>query len=213
MKRIFKTILLASFLLIGNGTLANPQDNAVYIANRHLTPELLDLFREAIGRQFVVAYSKPMLRLSIDVADEDHFLELIPEEDIAQFVERFRDQIVEAYLSDYTVEQLAAISDFLRADEEAMVEDVFSEGYKEKYTFAQISGIGLEMLFAPAMYTAEIKGYEYEMNNPVTVAALTADGVFNFANPVQQQTLLRQISNSQSTGGIQFIQAPTHSDD
>jgi hypothetical protein len=254
--RVFRTVLLASFLVTGHAALASPRDDAVYIVQRDLTPEWLDRVRSTIGRAFVFVYSKPLLRLNIEVADEDQFLELIPDEDIAPFVERYRVGLVEAYLSVYTPEQLAVVAEFLRADEGAKAEDLFSEVYLQKHIdalqharanaqtlssddpqvkeleefiahqnasmasledsideIAQDTTVAFATLFTLMGYVMEINELEREFDHPVTVAALKTDGVFNYSNPVQRQTLIRELSSFESTSGIQFIQATTTGDD
>lgn len=50
---------------------------------------------------------------------------------------------------------------------------------------------------------------EVPVTHPVTVAAIETPGVLKFANPVQRQSLLREIKGAQTSTGIRFIKPPT----
>jgi hypothetical protein len=50
---------------------------------------------------------------------------------------------------------------------------------------------------------------ERPLDNPVTVAAIKSEDILKFANPVQQRILIRQLTSSEKTGGIQFMKSPS----
>lgn len=68
--------------------------------------------------------------------------------------------------------------------------------------------IGVGQIVTLFSFNQEIARIERELDNPVAVAALKADGILKFANPVQKQTILRELSASESTGGIRFLKPP-----
>ena len=80
---------------------------------------------------------------------------------------------------------------------------LFAEDSAER--IGQEIGITVGSLFRVVAYGQEIAQIEFEANNPVTIAAIKTDGVLRFANPVQRQNLLRQLSPSEPSGGIQFV--------
>lgn len=249
---LFKTVLLMSFFLNGQAVLATPQSDASLIVERSQNLVWKETLRQTLKKSFVTVYFRPISGRGISIADQDRFIELVPDEDIAPYLDRLRSRAVEYYLSVYTTEQLAAIAIVLRADEDATMEEILSDAYNQRFALAleqarasaQSSGsddplvIGLEELivqlnalsatlegdgaeaiaqdFAQAIghlfalmgYADEITRIEVEPTNPVTVAAIKTDGVLRFANPVQRQTLLRQLSGSETTGGVRFIKPP-----
>ncbi|WP_341368785.1 hypothetical protein [Yoonia sp. BS5-3] len=80
--------------------------------------------------------------------------------------------------------------------------------------FAQDFVAGLGILFALIAYDHEIAELRPAPDNPVTLSAIQADGILQFANRVQQQTLLVELQGSDdtdftnNTGGIRFIRPP-----
>jgi len=73
------------------------------------------------------------------------------------------------------------------------------------------SSIAALLLFGG--YGREVAKLHREPNNPVTMAAIEEDGILRFANPVQRQTLLRQFSESENTGGARFVKPPSRNTD
>ncbi len=201
---------------------------------------------------FVASYFKPISGLGVEIADIDRFVDLIPDEEIAPYVNRLKSKTVELYLSVYSPEQLASIAAILRADKDATMEEILSLEYERRHaaaleqarTSAQPSGsddplvieieesavqvnalattleggggeaigrsmgLGLATLFTVMGYSREIAQIEQKPDNPIAIAALRADGILSFANPVLQKTLLRRFSPSERTGGIQFKKPP-----
>ena len=255
MNNLFKLLLLTSLWLSGQVALATPQADASFIAQRNQDPAWMKTVRQMLKESFVTVYFRPISGHGVKIANVDQFIELIPDEDIAPYVDRLMSRTVEIYLSVYTPEQLASIATVLRADEDATVEEIFSEEYQQRYAAAleqarsnahssgsddplvigleeltvqlnavsamlkgggaerlgQDMALGIGSLFTVMGYSREITKIEREPNNPVTIAAIKADGVLRFANPVQRQTLLRQLSASKNTGGIRFIKPPATS--
>lgn len=58
-------------------------------------------------------------------------------------------------------------------------------------------------------YKRDVAQLHRKLNNPVTMTAIREDGILKFANPVQRQTLLRQFSVSDNTGGARFVKPPS----
>ncbi|MCG3268898.1 hypothetical protein [Yoonia sp. I 8.24] len=251
-----RTLCLVLTLTCGHAAFATPESDARFIAQRQLGPEGLDSFRGRLNESFADVYFEPLAGLGIELIDQDRFAALVPDEDVAPFVDRFLGYTAESYLSVYSPAQLEAIATLLRADDDMTVEDVFSQNYLKQHIAAlelarasiPLSGsddpqvkVGEEfavqlsaatMLLEVAVedlvqqvalgagfigifigYANEIDQLEREIDNPVTIGALKADAILEFANPVQRQDLLRQLTRSESTGGIQFIPAPTRSED
>ena len=255
MNNLFKLLLLTSLWLSGQVALATPQADASFIAQRSQDPAWLNSVQKSLKSAFVTVYFRPISGQGIKIANSEKFIELIPDEDIAPYLDRLISRTAEIYLSVYTPEQLASIATVLRADEDATVEEIFSEEYQQRYAAAleqarsnahssgsddplvigleeltvqlnavsamlkgggaerlgQDMALGIGSLFTVMGYSREITKIEREPNNPVTIAAIKADGVLRFANPVQRQTLLRQLSASKNTGGIRFIKPPATS--
>lgn len=254
MSTLFKLLLLTTLLISGQATSATPQADASFIVQRNSNPAWMKIVHRKLKEAFVTVYFKPISELGVEIAEIEQFIELIPNEDIAPYVDRLTSKTVEIYLSVYTPEQLASIAAVLRADENATMEEILSEEYQRRHavaleqarTNAQPSGsdepllvgleeltvqlnavaatlegdggeaivqsmaLGIGSLITLMGYTREITQIEQNPDNPVTIAALRADGVLRFANPVQRQTLLRQFSDSERTGGIQFIKPPAN---
>jgi hypothetical protein len=243
-------------LTCGHAAFATPESDARFIAQRQFGPDELDGVRRLVRSVFINIYFEPISGLSIELIDRDRFAALIPDEDVAPFVDRFLGYAFEAYLSVYSPEQLEAIATLLRANDDMTLEDVFSQNFLEQHIAAleqsraiiPLSGsddpqvnaedefavqliaatmlleavvedlvqqiaLGARFLGVFMGFSSEINQFEREIDSPVVIDALKADGILEFANPVQRQDLLRQLTRSESTGGIQFIQAPTHSDD
>ena len=249
---LFRTILLATLLFGGHASFATPQSDARYIAERDADPASLRASRQFLKQAFVSVYLRPLAGFGTKLADETRARNLIPEEDIAPYLDLLLSRTVEAYLSAYTPEQLASMAALLRADEDATVQDILSAEYRRKYMSAladaraqaEPSGsndpviVGLEEIvlkveafnaafddnageaLAQDLFTAtvpflaivqyghEIDAIKRELDNPVTIALIQADGIITFANPVQRQTLLRQLVDSEETAGIRFITPP-----
>ncbi|MEL6681905.1 MAG: hypothetical protein AAFQ09_04585 [Pseudomonadota bacterium] len=86
-------------------------------------------------------------------------------------------------------------------------EQAMSDGGAE--AFGQGLVLGISPLFAIMRTAGDIGRMEVDLNNPVSIAALRANGVLRFSNPVQRQTLLRQVDRSDVAGGIRFIRPPS----
>lgn len=252
MRFLLKTLLLLSFALSGQTTLASPRDDARLIVQRSVNPEFIDFVEQKLKRQFVDVYFKPISGQGISINDIERFTDLIPDEDITPFVDRMLSQTVENLLSTYTPKQLASIATIMREDKDVTLNDILSEQYQQKYilaleqsrstiersgsddpivvgleeliiqldamteslnddsgkALAQEFAIGVGQIFALVRFNQEIARIERELDNPVTVAALKADGILKFANPVQKQTILRKLSASESSGSIRFLRPP-----
>ncbi len=254
MNRLFKSLLMLVLLSNGPAALATPREDATYIVQRKLDPESSYSIRRFLKDQFVGVYYAPLSGLGIELIDKEAFTNLIPDEDIAPFVERLSSQSVETYLSINTPEKLAALVALLRADEGATLEEVISRYDQQRYeavlsqlrtqatpsdsddpTVIAMEEVTLQLeafgsfldeepllrdmsasvspFFALLGFRQEIAELERDFDNPVTLAAIRADGVLRFANPVQRTTLLRQLSPRESTGGIRFVKPPTHGKD
>ncbi len=252
MNGLFKIFLSTMLLLNGQSALATPQADASYIVQRNMDPDTLEFVRRHLKSAFVSVYHRPLSELGIEIADIDRFIELIPEDDIAPFVDHFLSQTAERYLLIYTPEQLSSIAALLRADESATMEEILSEEYRQRYAdalgkaraqavpsgsddptviaaeelivqleavnaifedggaeaFAKNMAASIAPLFILVGYGHQIGQLQRELDNPVTLSLLETDGVLLFANPVQRQALLRQLSAPESTGGIRFLKPP-----
>ncbi len=136
MNRHFKSLLMIVLLLGCQAALATPREDATYIVERNLGPEAMDHIRGMLKDQFVEVYFVPLSGRGIEIADRDAFAELIPDEDIAPFLERFLSQSVETYLSIYTPEKLTALAALLHADEGATLEEVITRYDQQRYEAA-----------------------------------------------------------------------------
>lgn len=74
--------------------------------------------------------------------------------------------------------------------------------------FSQDFAASMGSLFLLINYGHEIAEHKRELDNPVTIAVIEADGILKFSNRVQRQNLLRQLSASEHKGGIRFIKPP-----
>ncbi|MDF1668596.1 MAG: hypothetical protein P1U83_03195 [Roseovarius sp.] len=255
MNTLFKVLFLTLLLLSGQGTLATPQGDANFIVQRNFDAAWMKIVHRKLKEAFVVVYFRPIAGLGVKIADEDKFIDIIPDEAIAPYVDRLMSKTAERYLSVYTPEQLASVVAVMRADTDATMEKILSEDYQRLHaaaleqarTNAQRSGsddplvieleeltvqlnafvtmldgdggeaigqsiaLGLDPLFLLMGYTREITQIEQKPDNPITIAALRADGILSFANFVQRQTLLQQFSTSDRTGGILFAKPPANS--
>ena len=254
MNSIIKTLFLTSLLLSGQATLATPQADASFIVHRSADQAWMKIVHRKLKEAFVTSYFMPISGFGIEIADMDQFVDLIPDEDIAPYVNRLMSKTVDLYLSTYTPEQLASIAAVMRADKDATIEEILSADYQRRHAVAleqarsnaqpsgsndplvmelealtvqlsalttalkgdggeaigQSMAVGLAPLFTLMGDTRVIEQMEQKPNNPVTIAALRADGILSFANPVQRKTLLRQFTASESTGGIQFKRPPAN---
>ncbi|WP_170775280.1 hypothetical protein [Ruegeria lacuscaerulensis] len=249
MQFVLKIILLLSFTLGWQACLASPKEDARLVARRSIDPEILSSVEALLKKQFVDVYFKPLSQRGIKINDIERFADLIPDEDVAPFLDRMMSQTVENYLTLYTPEQLSLIATIMRNDDEATLEEIRSEQYRQQYilaleqsrstakksgsddpltigleelvvqldtvakllegefatNFAQDFASGIGFVFILVRFNQEIARIEREFDNPVTIAALNGNGILKFANPVQKQTLLRELSASEDTGGVRFI--------
>ncbi len=251
-----KPALLFTLLFCGQASLATPREDALFIVQRSSSPAWDDRVDLMLREAFVATYFRPISGQSVEIADFDRFIELIPDQDIAPYVERMNSEMVEVVLSIYRPDQLVRYAAALRADENATLQDIF-EAETQRRSAAELerarlnrqrsgsddpnvialeelvveldattallqgeTGENLAQSMAGSMktlsmlmgFTREIRQIEQPPNNPVTIAALKADGILSFANPVQRQSLLRQFSTSENSGGsssILFVRPPT----
>jgi hypothetical protein len=238
----FRIPCLVLTLTCGHAAFATPESDARFIAQRQLGPEGLEACRGIFKETFAHVYFEPLAGLGIELIDQDRFAALVPDEDVAPFIDLLIAYAAENYLSDFSPAKLEAVATLLRADADVTVKEVLSRNYLEQQITAleqvqaeeefvaqlsaasmlmasigedpfQQAGLGIRVMGALGSYAREIDQLEREIDNPVVIDGLKADGILEFANPVQRQDLLRQLTRSESTGGIQFIQAPTQSDD
>ncbi len=258
MHNLFKILLAIALLLGGQTALASPRDDALYIAQRSITPEQQAALEGFLKIAFVDAYYRPLAGRGIEIADQERFMELIPDEDIAPYMERLFSQSVENFLAIYDAEQLAAMAGLLRSFEDVPANEVLSRDFQDRLQaametrtptppisetdapidiaakeliaqldafvtfmdvygaerFAQDLSAGLGSFFALIAYGHEIAELRPAPDNPVTLSAIQADGILQFANRVQQQTLLAELQSiddtdvTNNTGGIRFIKPP-----
>ncbi|MEL6661165.1 MAG: hypothetical protein AAFR36_32260 [Bacteroidota bacterium] len=252
MRACFNLFFLAVCLLGGNAVSATPKTDAAYIVRRNLEPEVMETFERQLKNAFVSVYFKPLSKLGIDIIDWKRFSDLIPDDDVAPYIDRILSQTTTKYLSIYTPEQLTSLANLLRSDPNLSTSDIFDANFRQRYLNAledarkQVtpSGsddqrvIGLEETivqlkaftdtfdgegaeeFAQAMASSvapvilllgasrEIALLEREIENPVILSVLREEGILRFANPVQQQTLLRQLTNPKDESGIRFQKPP-----
>lgn len=255
MLRLLKPLLIVCLPLNGQMAFATPQDDARFIVERGQTTAQTQTFEDYLRKAFVTVYARPLSEFGIEIADTDQFMALIPDTDIAPYVERMTAEYIETYLSVYTPEQLAVIATLLRTDENATLKSIIEQENRQRYAaalaqahadfpqsgstdplvigieemtlqldvfntlfdddgaeqLAQGIGRGMSILFTLMRYDREIKSLQPARDHPVTIAALKANGVLAFSNPVQRQTLLRQLAPPTTTGGIQFIKPPATS--
>ncbi|MEP6021472.1 MAG: hypothetical protein ABJ251_23615 [Paracoccaceae bacterium] len=212
MSRLFKSLLLVVFFLNGHIAFATPQADAALIVERTFDQEWSDNAKRAVSSSFVHVYSQPLLELGgISIADSEKFAALIPDEDIAPYINKLKMKQIDALVSIYSPEELAQIAQILRLDENATFTDIFSEDLKQRHDGTGRSSkhfaFGLSGLTIIPLLE-EIRQTERELNNPVTIAALETDGVLKFSSFTQRQALLRQLSSSENTGSARFIKAP-----
>ncbi len=244
---------LVFLLLSSHAAFASPREDAVFIVERSGSGEALDALREHLRESFVDVYERPLSEQGIEIADRDRFKDLIPDEDVEPFVQRFLSEQVEVYLSNYSPEELAFVAAGLRLDNDATIEDVWSAAYQDKFSTALeqargdavLSGsedpeflameefalalaaladsgvmqdmaadmgrdmkLGLAFVGALVSYRRDIKAFERELDSPVIVAATQDEGILAFANPIQRQTLRRQLGPTEASTGIRFIRPP-----
>ena len=252
MRVCLKLFFLTVCLLSGNVVLATPEADAAYIARRNLEPATLKSFEKQLKGAFVSVYYRPLSELGIDLIDRERFIGLIPDDDVAPYIDRVLSQTAKKYLSIYTPEQLASLASLLRTDSELTTKEVFDADIRQKYlialeearkqatpsgsenqmvveleemtvqleafvatfndesieAFAQDMASSIAPLFLFLRASHAIARLERDLDNPVTLSVLREDGILRFANPVQQQTLLRHLMPSKSVGGIRFQKPP-----
>lgn len=252
MTNFLKALFLTMLLLSGQATLASPRADANYIAQRDLDQDSLKFVRYFLKRAFAGVYTRPFAELGIEVIDEDQIIELIPDEDIAPYIDRLLIQKTELYISIFTPEQLAFLAENLRKDKTASLQELLSEEYRQELAaareearvtapssgpvdlhvqaleewIAQVDAmtevlsdntdlIGMSVAVSIAhiiqlnAYGHEIARLQRELDNPVAIAALKKHGVLRFANPVQRQALLRQLSAFEEKSGVRFSRPPS----
>lgn len=250
-----KPFILLSFLVFGQATLASPHDDARLIVQRSSNPESLEFFQRSLRKQFVDVYFHPIAGQGVRIADEERFMDLIPDEDVSPFIDRLLSETVENFVSTFSAEQLAAIAAVMRLDENATLQEILSEQYRQEYVAAlsearsgatpsgsddplvvgleeviirldamtraldanagkalvQHMTMGVGFISALLKYNQEITQMNRELDNPVISAALKADGILSFSNPVQRQILLRERSVSEGKSGARFLKPPSAS--
>ena len=252
MHKLFKILLMIVLLAGGQSALASPRDDAIYIAQRRTNPEQQAALEGFLRDALVDAYFRPLSGPGIEIADKERFMELIPDEDIAPYMEHYFSHTVQNYLSIYDSEQLAALAGLLHSFEDTPVDEILSRDFQDRLQaaletraptppisetdapadiavkelvvqldafvtfmdvygterFAQDFSVSIGSLVFLTHYGQEIRRLRPARNNPVTLSAIQADGVLQFANRVQQQTLLTELQGSEDTGGIHFIKPP-----
>ena len=254
MRVYLKLFFLAVCLLGGNVVLATPEADAAYAARRFFKPAQLKVVEEKIKDALVTAYYRPLSELGIDLIDRERFFDLIPDDDVAHYIDRILELSAEKYLSIYTPEKLASVANRLRTDSELTTKDVLNEPMQQKYLIAleearkqattsgsEPSELVLQLKAFTATYGDErfkgfnnivvaylaslnapfmapvrlsqdalnaIEGLEPDLDHPTILLVLREDGIFRFVNPVQQQTLIRQLEPKKSVGGITFQKPP-----
>lgn len=250
---LLRSLLLTFLLFIGSTAVATPQADANLIALRNLNPALVEDLQQRLKKWFVDVYFKPISGQGIEIADLDGFIDLIPDEDIAPYVDRLVENHAETLLSALPHDQLATIAAIMRTDQDATMQDIRSEQYLNEYIAAleqarsnteplklnslaekevealilqmdvvatllggktgdalvQDLSIGLGYVSMLLEVGHEIEQIEHVADNPVTIAAVKADGVLKFPNPVQRQILLRRLSGSNNADGIKFLKPPS----
>jgi|GEM_PF-5939255 len=225
MKLLLRPLLLAALVLSAQVAVATPQSDANYIARRYLTPAALDHLRRVLKEPLVEVYFRSLSEQGVKIVDMDRFIDLIPDEDIAPLLDHHQPHIANLYLSNYTAEQLAEMAELLRADPDTSMMEIHSENLHR--TGATISTLGdvdddvkdtfiheSVALSVGALYVfgyrrQDVSQINPEPDNPVTIAALEADGILSFANPVQRQGLLRQYSVPEEIDGPRFVRPPS----
>lgn len=135
MRGYFKTFFL-SFLLLSAPLLASPEEDAALVVQRSFDTEAQDGLRALVRRSYVKAYFRPIENagLGIEIADEDLFMSLIPEADVAPFEERFTSEMADHFVKYLPQEYLTAVAAVFRADERAALEDIQSDRFREDYS-------------------------------------------------------------------------------
>ncbi|MFQ6546485.1 hypothetical protein AADZ90_000900 [Aestuariibius sp. 2305UL40-4] len=255
MRIVFKIFFLILFMCNAHITLATPPSDASYIVQRVYDSSALRDLRYELKKRFVDVYFEPISGFGAEITDHDRFVDIIPDEDVEPYLDRFLAQSAVNHFTTYGPEKIALIAAVLRADESISVGEIFSTEYRRKTSKALEEArartrpsdsddpqvIALEELVArlhaidklfdddgvPELfrgssaafadirtlirYHREIKRLRRELNNPVTIRVVEADGILEFSSLVQRQSLLRQLSDSEDTGGIQFVRPPTTS--
>ena len=132
MTKFFKALFLAILLLSGQAALASPRDDANYIAQRDMNQDNLKFVRRFLKSAFAAVYTKPFAELGIEVIDEDKVIELVPDGDIAPYIDRLLLQKTEYYMSIFTPEQLALLAEKLRVNKDASLQELLSEKYRQE---------------------------------------------------------------------------------
>ncbi|MEX3015337.1 hypothetical protein [Gymnodinialimonas hymeniacidonis] len=138
MRKSARVFVSALVLFSGQVALANPQADAILIAQRAQTPDWLETVQQTLGDALVDAYFAPIAGNGIEIADRDRFRALIPEEIVARYVEFLEQRSVDTALEVYTPEQLATIAAVLRADPDATPAEIFAEDYQQRHEAALI---------------------------------------------------------------------------
>lgn len=160
----------------------------------------------------------------------DNYLSVYSPEQIATFANVLRldpnASLADLWSEDYQRQHVAALKEArlrvpvsgstdpeIMALEELVVQldavsTILDENAEE---MGQQLAVSIAPIFTLVRYGHEIQRLQREFDNPVTRAALKADGILRFANPVQRQTIMRQLFAQEERSGIQFIRPPVPS--
>lgn len=254
MSAVLKILCLISAMFIGQSALATPRDDAMFIAKRDFGQGANNMGREIFEEAFVDVYYKPIKGLGIEIVDKDKFADLIPDEDVAPYIERLAAKYVDVYLKAFSPEQLELTVAIMRVDKQAMASNILSQNTKHRLVMAleqaranaqpsvsddplvaeledlvqrldilasalaenqaellsQRLALAVSFLFLIMPLIDEISEIEKKRDNPITIAAIKANGILRFANFTQRQNLLHQLSEPEKTGGIRFIKPPAN---
>ncbi len=174
---------------------------------------VLDRYMSGTARQYLSTYTPEQLSAMAALlrADPDtSMLEILSEvyqRKLTAALEQARTEAKPSGLDDPRVIELEELSVQLNAFNALFDDDV-------TFFFApDTAASSIATLLFIGGYGREVAQLHREPNNPVTMAAIEAFGILRFANPVQRQTVLRQYSVSEDTGGVRFAKPLSRSTD
>jgi hypothetical protein len=101
-----------------------------------LGPDKLKFVRHFLKRAFAGVYTRPFVELGIEIIDGDQVIELVPDEDVAPYIDRFLSQRTRFYTSIFTPEQLAFLAESLRKDKDISLQELLSDKYRKELAAA-----------------------------------------------------------------------------
>jgi hypothetical protein len=136
MRYLLKTLLIVVFLAFGQTATATPEEDAAFIAQRHLQFEGSFKVENYIRSAFVKVYFRPLSETGVRIRDAEAFQSYIPDEEVQPYLEEYAAHFSKIYFMMFSPEKLAWIAAHLRADPNLSPSDVLDAEFRQKYEAA-----------------------------------------------------------------------------